>query len=216
MDDLAFRVVSKRRIPHPELYLLVMLGATLAAISTASPLAFLALGVMPLVQLVPRRAPRGRLLRRFVSLAPIAVPAILLRAAWTRGSTPALWAGSVALLRITVATLWTSWLTESLTPGEIDAALLGVGVPVALVDLLSLTRRFGSQLRQSLSAAWTGAALRGGFSSVSALSTTAGGLAGVLVVRALERSDRVAISLALRGHGGTFESDPEERVDERS
>ena len=66
----------------------------------------------------------------------------------------------------------------------------------------ALTRRFAAQLTTSLNAAWAAIALRGGFLSWRVLAPSAGLLAGVIVVRALDRSHRVGIALALRGGVG--------------
>jgi cobalt/nickel transport system permease protein len=140
----------------------------------------------------------------------MAIVAVGLRVAWTRGATPyallglattreALAQGGVLALRIVTATIWMTWLTAALSPMELDAAMARLGVPGALVELIGLTRRFGSQLRATQQSALTAAQLRGGFSSPRAVGRTAGRIAGVVLVRALDRADRVALAMALRG-----------------
>jgi cobalt/nickel transport system permease protein len=211
---------AELRERRPELYVLAAVGALLAAVFTSQPQVLVALGAAPLVQLVRARAPRARLVRRLASLAPIAVPAAVVRVAWARGATPfeilglttaveALLAGAVIALRIAAAVLWSSWLAETLSAAQTERALKRLGLPDALVELLALTRSFATQLRATLRAAWTAAALRGGLRSPRTFAATAGLLAGVVLVRALDRSERVALALALRGGpGGSVRAHP--------
>jgi len=204
----SLRSISKR----PELCLLGVIGATVTTVSISSLSALAALsGIGSLLVL---RAPSGGrlLLRRLRSLAPLAVIAGLLRGSQVHGATPiaifglqltaeAAHAGALVTLRILIATLFATWLSASLSPAELEQALAKLKVPEALVELLSLTRRFASQLRSTLSSAWISVALRGGFLSQRRLGRTLGLVAGVVVVRALDRSQRVGTALALRGHG---------------
>jgi energy-coupling factor transporter transmembrane protein EcfT len=52
-----------------------------------------------------------------------------------------------------------------------------------------------------LHAAWAACALRGGLGSWRALRHSIGSVAGVVVLRSIDRSERVAIAQALRGAG---------------
>ena len=79
------------------------------------------------------------------------------------------------------------------------AALLALGVPAAFVELMAHTRRFATQLAQTASEAWHAATLRAGLGSLRATIGTAGQVAGVIVVRAFDRAECVAIASALRG-----------------
>ena len=196
------------------LTLLLVLAAVLAAM-LASFLPFVgALGVFPSSFLLLRGPDsRSRLARRILAVAPIALSAVAVRIACTHGATAvtvlgiattreALVVGGGLALRVGVAALWTTWLTTALAPSEIDRGLLRLAVPAELVTLFALTRRFAAQLTTSLNAAWAAIALRGGFLSWRVLAPSAGLLAGVIVVRALDRSHRVGIALALRGGVG--------------
>ena len=57
------------------------------------------------------------------------------------------------------------------------------------------------ELEATLHAAWAACALRGGLGSWRALRQTIGNVAGVVVLRSIDRSERVAIAQALRGAG---------------
>jgi hypothetical protein len=102
-------------------------------------------------------------------------------------------------LRVVSAIAWTSWLSTWLGPRDMRAALRSLGAPPALVELMTHTQRFATQLAATASEAWNAAALRAGLSSLRATARTVGHVAGVVVVRAFDRSERVAIASALRG-----------------
>jgi hypothetical protein len=69
------------------------------------------------------------------------------------------------------------------------------------VALLVTTRRFGRQLTATLEAAWAACVLRGGLLSLRALGQTIGSVAGVVLVRSIDRSESIATASALRGGG---------------
>ena len=78
-------------------------------------------------------------------------------------------------------------------------ALLALAAPPAFVELMAHTRRFAIQLAQTASEAWNAASLRAGLRSLRITTATAGQVAGVIVVRAFDRAECVAIASALRG-----------------
>jgi cobalt/nickel transport system permease protein len=152
--------------------------------------------------LVSVRADRHALLRRLVSLAPLALVAAVGRALALRdsaGLNGACASGALLATRVVTAALWTSWLGAALSARALDDGLRGLHVPASLVRLLALTRRFAGQLAATASSAWSAAAMRGGFASPAALARTLGLLAGVVLVRALDRAQRVSDALAMRG-----------------
>jgi cobalt/nickel transport system permease protein len=197
---------------RPTWLLVAAIAATITTVSVSSLSALAALGVMVSLLLLRARPTPIWLLQRLASIAPIALLAGLLAATRVRGvdsarlwslhpASEALHAGTFVAARIAIATLFAAWLSLVLSPGELERALTSLGVPPAVVELLALTRRFAGQLRSTLASAWISVALRGGFLARRRLGHTLGLVAGVVVVRALDRSQRVATALALRGHG---------------
>jgi cobalt/nickel transport system permease protein len=196
---------------RPERRVLLAVAAIVAAVTSSSAGVFALLGAIPLGGLL-RAGAISRFARRSSALAFVAVPAALLRALSTGGSPwisvagiavthEGVRAAAVLLARTGVAALWAAWLTETLDARERERALLGLGVPWAIVDLLRLTQRFGRQLVATLSSAWTAAILRGALESWSARSRAVGLLAGVILTRGLVRAERVALARSLRGDG---------------
>jgi hypothetical protein len=183
---------------------LTLLG-TLAALASALlvPLWLLIpLGLVP----IPRIARDPRALRslaaRSLAIGPIALLAVLARA-YASG-----FFGAAAWLvggRIVVAMLWATWLNRVLPTRALERALRRLGLPAAFVELLSATRRYAQQLRGTLLTAWAAGALRGGLGSPRALVATIGPIAGVVLLRSLDRSQRVADAQALRGAGQASE-----------
>ncbi|HET8934887.1 MAG TPA: CbiQ family ECF transporter T component [Polyangiales bacterium] len=106
--------------------------------------------------------------------------------------------------RVVAATLLLSWLTHDLSALQLERALLALRLPAAFVALVMETRAFAQQLTETLHAAWAACALRGGLSSLSALRHTIGGVAGVVLLRSIDRSERVAVASALRGLGASL------------
>jgi cobalt/nickel transport system permease protein len=211
---------------RPAWLLMAAIAATIATVSVSSLGGLAALGGIVSTLLLCARARFGWLLRRLGSVAPIALIAGLLTATrvhgvewnqlWTLRAPPAaLNAGGLVVLRIVIATLFGAWLNVSLAPAELEAALSSLGVPHAVVELLALTRRFAGQLSATLASAWISVALRGGFVSRRRLGRTLGLIAGVVVVRALDRSQRVATALTLRGHGYSPDAALPAAADER-
>ena len=208
-DVLAISAGALRRT-RPALLLVVMVTATVAAMLVPPwPIGVL-LGSLPCCSLLRSREGRARLSRRASAMAPLVLAVVAIRVMCAPGTASAsvlaiatrrdaLVAGGAIALRIGVAALWSTWIALSLRAAEIDRGLLHLGVPIGFVELIALTRRFAAQLAASLRAAWCAVALRGGFLSARALARTVGLLAGIVLVRAIDRSDRVATARALRG-----------------
>jgi energy-coupling factor transporter transmembrane protein EcfT len=186
----------------------VMLALAALMLALLAPHAWMvaALAVPALPKLLRDAASRHALAHRLRASAPL-LAAVLIAATWSAaigGRTGPLASVERALqlaARVVVATLWSSWLTFGRSASQIEAGLRSIGVPATFVALLSATRRFGQQLAATLEAAWAASSLRGGSLSLRALSRTVGAVAGVVVVRSLDRSQQVAVAEAMRGGG---------------
>ncbi len=181
----------------PRARLIATIAAIVAVVGLRAPPAIVAIGALPLLALVGDATGRRSLGRRLLLVAPLALLPVaaqwLAHAPLRDIARPA--------LRVVVAVLWSTWLTRALRPRQIESALHALGLPAPLVALLGQTRRFGAQLFDTLGEAWNAATLRGGLSSGRTTVRTAGGVAGVVLVRAFDRSERVAIAALLRGGG---------------
>ena len=179
----------------PYAILLATLAAVVGVVVVDVPLALFGLGAPPLLALLASATGRRTFGRRLLVTAPLVGVAVALR--WCDHAearnvfTPA--------LRVVSAVAWSSWLSILLEPPEMRTALRALGAPAALLELIAHTRRFAIQLAATASEAWNAAALRGGLLSVRATGRTVGHVAGVIVVRAFDRAESVAIAGALRG-----------------
>jgi len=182
------------KAPPYAVLLLALLGVV-GVITADAPLAIVGLGTPALLLVLTSESGRRTFARRLLVTAPLAVVAIVLR--WV-GHAPA---GELlpSVLRVVSAIAWSSSLSTWLEPPELGAALRSLGVPAALVELIAQTRRFAIQLTATACEAWHAAALRGGLLSWRATARTVGHVAGVIVVRAFDRAECVAIASALRG-----------------
>lgn len=152
-----------------------------------------------------RRALRSRLravvpLLLGLGLSWVLIAAISGESAWLALGTRAY----PVAARVLAATLLLSWLTHDLSTLQLEHALSKLRLPAAFVALVMETRAFALQLSETLQAAWAACALRGGLSSLSALRHTIGGVAGVVILRSIDRSERVAVASALRGLGASL------------
>jgi energy-coupling factor transporter transmembrane protein EcfT len=196
---------------HPERRVLLALAGIFVAVASSSAPVFALVAAVPLSSL--RRPGAGfRFVQRTRGLAFVAVPAALLRTLSADGSRwlsvagvaithEGVRSGAVVLARTAVAALWAAWLTETLDGHDVERALLRLGMPEAIVDLLRLTQRFGRQLVTTLSSAWTAAVFRGALESWSARGRAVGLLGGLVLTRGLVRAERVALARSLRGEG---------------
>lgn len=179
----------------PRAILLVSLLAMLCVVAVEPPLATLVLGMPPVLMLLARAKGRRLFARRLLVTTPLAITAVALRCCDHAGARQLL----SPALRVVSAVAWSSWLSVLLEPTAMRAALRGLGAPPALLELILHTRRFAVQLAATASEAWNAAALRGGWLSLRATRSTVGHVAGVIIVRALDRAESVAIAGALRG-----------------
>lgn len=188
-------------------------GLALAATLLVSRLDVLVLlGLCALPRVLRRPAGRRALRKRMSALVPLMAAVVL---SGLIGGTAVFYQRTGLLLtRVMGAGSWLTWATYDLTALQLEAALLAARVPEGFVELLFATRRFGQQLTATLQAAWAALALRGGLLSVRALVQTVGAVAGVVVVRSLDRSERIASASALRG--GELRSHPNDQDHEGS
>ena len=108
---------------------------------------------------------------------------------------------SVIAARVSAAALLLAWLTHDVRVSQLARLLRALRLPASLIELIVSTLAFGQQLQGTLQAAWAACALRGGLHSWRALRHSIGCVAGVVVLRSIDRSERVAIAQALRGLG---------------
>jgi len=185
----------------PYATLLALLGAVVCVVVVDAPLAIAGLGAPPLLALLASARGRRTFARRLFVTAPLVGVAVALRwldHAEARNLLP-------PALRMVSALAWSSWLSTLLAAREIRVALRALGAPPALLELIAHTRRFAGQLAETANEAWNAAMLRGGLLSLRATAGTVGQVAGVIVVRAFDRAECVAIAGALRG--GHFTDD---------
>jgi hypothetical protein len=108
--------------------------------------------------------------------------------------------------RVYGALIFLCLATHDLTASELEATLYALHLPEGFVELVVATQRFGRQLEATLRAAWAACVLRGGLSSPRALAQTVGAVAGIVLLRSIDRSERVAVAQALRA--GRTADDP--------
>jgi cobalt/nickel transport system permease protein len=113
-------------------------------------------------------------------------------------------AAALLATRLLAAAALLRWLVASTAPAELESALAGLGAPRPLVELVSFAHRFVHVLRRTAESAWSAAALRSGFARTRAAARSAGVVAGVVALRMLERSERAADALRLRGYRGNL------------
>lgn len=183
--------------PSSRACVVATIAAVVASVAIAHAFVLAVLALPPTVALL--RAPTGRraLAHRLFFVAPLALLAVGARA--TAGTSTVECA--LPALRVVVAVAWTSWLVHALPARAIDEALRALGMPETLVALLGQTRRFGAQLVGTLDDAWSAATLRGARTSTRAAIASAGSVVGIVVVRAFDRAEQVAIAASLRGEG---------------
>jgi energy-coupling factor transporter transmembrane protein EcfT len=179
----------------PQAVLLATLAAVVAVTVADTPTVIFAFGAPALLAALRSARSRRIFARRLLVTAPLFFMAALLglreHAQGRDLLSPA--------LRVASAIAWSSCLSTWLEPRELGVALRALGAPAALVELIAHTRRFERQLAETTREAWNAAALRGGLLSAHATARTVGQIAGVIVVRAFDRAECVALAGALRG-----------------
>jgi cobalt/nickel transport system ATP-binding protein len=137
----------------------------------------------------------ARAWRSFRAPALTVAIAIALQA-WLGGRQAALVLGA----RVAGATSASAWLIATTRPGELIAALRGLGLPRALGELVALAARYVSVLGETLTTAREAQRVRLGWQRLPARLRSFGALGGVVVGRAVDQS--VALGEAMRARGG--------------
>jgi cobalt/nickel transport system permease protein len=182
---------------------LAFAGAMIAgAVSTHSLGVLGAIAVIGVAAMRVRRVPLRRFVARLRATALVVGGAILLRSLTSNAH--AFRDGASLAARVFDAALWATWAVGTGTPLALDAGLRALGAPRGLVALIALTRRFGTQLVRTVRSAWNATALRGGFRSLRTTASSVGSIAGVVLVRALDRAQRAQLALDLRGGDGAL------------
>ncbi|WP_437635779.1 CbiQ family ECF transporter T component [Sorangium sp. So ce854] len=216
LRDVDLRPRARLRDVDPRLRLGAAVAACCLAAGARSPWTPAALLAVACAALRLQGVTAGGILRAFAPAAWIGGLAAALALALTpgepllAGAPPPLDAvtgeGAVRAAtigaRVLAAAAVLRWLSRAAAPAEIEAALAGLGAPAALVELLALARRFAGALQRAGGSAFSAAALRGGFSRPAAAARSAGAIAGVVALRALERSEHAAVAMQLRGYNG--------------
>lgn len=116
-----------------------------------------------------------------------------------------LWLALALMLRVTASALVVLALLGPLEPARLGQALARLRAPVRLVQLLLLALRYASLLRDELRRMQEAARARGfrGRLSIHTLRSY-GWLAGMTLVRALDRVERVEEAMRLRGWRGAL------------
>jgi energy-coupling factor transporter transmembrane protein EcfT len=173
--------------------LLAALAAIVAAI-VVPPVGGAAVALLALAAIAGERA-LGRAWRSLRAPALTVAIAVALQA-WMNG-----WPAALALgARVAGATAASAWLLATTRPGDVIAALRGLGVPSSLVELLALSARYVSVLGETLATAREAQRVRLGWQRLPARVRSFGTLGGVVIGRAVDQS--VAIGEAMRVRGG--------------
>jgi cobalt/nickel transport system permease protein len=187
----------------------------LCVLSAARPAAPLWIAACAIGSLWALRVPLRRVLRPLGAGLFTACLAILLRAVLTRGapayngslfgwrwelSQPGLDAASLLGSRILGAVAVGAWLTSTTPWLELERALGWLRLPPALLEILSLARRYISVLRESMHTARSAQTLRLGYRGLWRSLQSSGVLAGVTLARALDQAVVTAQAMELRGY----------------
>lgn len=169
----------------------------LAAIGVAvasPPTVGLAVAVVGAIAIASEGA-GARAWRSFRAPALTVAIAIALQA-WLNGRDAALALGA----RVAGATGASAWLVATTSPGAIVRELGVLGVPRAIVELVTLAARYGTVLGESLRTAREAQRVRLGWQRLGVRVRSFGTLGGVVLARAVDQS--VAIGEAMRARGG--------------
>ena len=215
-----------RRFPFgcdARLKLVAVLLAWLCVLSAARPAAPLWIAACAISSLLGLGVPLRRVLRPLGAGLFSACLAILLRAVLTRGapayawslfgwqlalSEPGLAAASLLGARILGAVAVAAWLIATTPWLELERALGWLRLPPALLEILSLARRYISVLHESMHTARSAQTLRLGYRGLRRSLKSSGVLAGVTLARALDQAVVTGQAMQLRGYRAEPERKP--------
>jgi len=197
------------------LKLTLALAGWLLVLAAPHPLIPLWIAFSAWASLLAARVSLGRMLRPLRAVLFTGLLGLTLRVLLTRGE-PALvlhagnhslaiaWAGlrEAARMgaRILGAVAVASWLNATTPWLELERALGWLRVPLPLLEILSLTERYVSVLRENLDTARGAQQLRLGYRDLKRSLASAGVLAGLILGRALDQAVVTGQAMQLRGY----------------
>jgi cobalt/nickel transport system permease protein len=209
---------DQRRFPFgcdARLKLCAALLAWLCVLSAARPAAPLWIAGCVIGSLLALNVPLRHVLRPLGAGLFSACLALVLRAVLTRGapgyvwslfgwqlvlSQPGIEAASLLGARILGAVAVAAWLTATTPWLELERALAWLRLPPALLEILSLARRYVSVLRECMVTARSAQTLRLGYRGLRRSLQSSGVLAGVTLARALDQAVVTGQAMQLRGY----------------
>jgi cobalt/nickel transport system permease protein len=215
-----------RRFPFgcdARLKLCAALLGWLCVLAAARPAAPLWVAGCAVGSLLATGVPLRNLLRPLSAGLFSACVALLLRAVLTREgpalplsllgfelslSQPGLQAAALLGARILGAVSIAAWLTSTTPWLELERALAWLRLPPALLEILSLARRYVSVLRESMDTARAAQTLRLGYRGWRRSLQSSGVLAGLTLARALDQSVLTGQAMQLRGYRAEPERSP--------
>ena len=123
-------------------------------------------------------------------------------------SEPGLQAAALLGARILGAVSIAAWLTSTTPWLELERALAWLHLPPALLEILSLARRYISVLRESMDSARAAQTLRLGYRGWRRSLQSSGVLAGLTLARALDQAVLTGQAMQLRGYRAEPERAP--------
>jgi cobalt/nickel transport system permease protein len=214
---MASHAPAERRFPFgcdARLKLCAALLGLLCVLSATRPGAPLWLAACATGSLLALGIPLRRVLQPLGAGSFTALVAMLLRVLLTRGgpehavalfgwqlsvSEPGLHAAVLLGARVLGAVSVAAWLTATTAWLELERALAWLRMPAPLLEILSLTRRYVSVLRESMQTARSAQTLRLGYLGTRRSLRSSGVLAGLTLARALDQSVATGQAMLLRG-----------------
>lgn len=187
----------------------VLLAAACAVMTRPAPLALLLAGAIALCLLarIPARVHLRRLLPLNAMLA-VACAGLFLTEPAPGATDPAVRAMALVLKANTLLLALTA-LVGTLEPAALGDALERLRVPRAFTRLLLLTVRYVEVLRREMGRMRQAMRVRGFRPALDRRTLQClGHLVGMLLVRAFDRADRVAMAMRCRGYAGHFPARP--------
>lgn len=218
--------VGTQRFPSScdaRLKLCVALLGWLIVLSATRPPAALWIALCAWCSLLALRVPLGRVLRPLGAGVFTALVALGLRVALTQGgpelnvsvlghpfalSQAGLAAAALLGARILGAMAIATWLTATTPWLELERALGWLRLPPALLEILSLARRYVSVLEESMSTARSAQTLRLGYRGWQRSIASAGVLAGFTLGHAFDQAVVTSQAMQLRGYAGSRAAAP--------
>jgi energy-coupling factor transporter transmembrane protein EcfT len=189
--------MSALRRADPRVKVLATVAALAVALGARRPAAPLLVAGAALASYLASGEPR-RALGRLAAAVALGAGLPLLLVTFLDGGHAAAAAGA----RVLGASAAGFWLVATTPLVELEAALVALGVPVALVELAALAHRSAAVLGATLSTGREAQLLRLGWRGARRGVRSSGVLAGLLVRRAVDRADALGVAMRMRGYRG--------------